>query len=124
MNALKTIQFFASIDILLGISLVLPKVGTFLVQFLHQLLNDSVLRIDAYHAILMQLLGIMIILWGMVRLRQTAIWQVQYDCTARLFVLLYLFYHYYQGQDLLLFFIGIELLGLYQLKFLLKKTSI
>lgn len=122
MKPLKNIQFFARVDILLGTGLALPKVGGFFLQFLHHLLSDKELVIDTYHTVLMQLLGIMVVLWGVVRLKQTAIWQIVYDCAARFFILLYLFYYYSQGQDVLLFFIGVELLGLYQLKFFFKKT--
>lgn len=120
MRSFKIIRFFAWIDIVLGISLALPKVGTFVLQFLHQLVLEQALILDTYHFVLMQILGIMIVLWGLVRLRQTALWQISYDCIGRLVVCAYLSFYCYNGQAVLCFFIIIELLGFYQLRFLSK----
>lgn len=123
MKCFKTIQFFAAIDLVLGIALALPKVGPFMLQFLHQLVDNQELVIDAYHLVLMQMLGLMIALWSLVRLRQTALWQISYDCIARLVVCAYLCFYCYQGQKVLFFFIIIELLGFYQLRFISKEKT-
>lgn len=123
MKHFKTIQFFAAIDILLGITLALPKIGALALQFLHQLVDNQELVIDAYHLVLMQILGLMIVLWGLVRLRQTALWQISYDCIARLVVCAYLVFYCYNGQKVLFFFILIELLGFYQLRFISEKET-
>lgn len=123
MSHFKTIQIFAWIDIILGISLAIPKVGAFVLQFLHQLVMQDPLVLDAYHLILMQILGIMIVLWGLVRLLQTATWQITYDCMARLFVCSYLVFYAYNGQKMLFFFIIIEVFGFYQLRFITPKKT-
>lgn len=123
MKGFKTIQFFAGIDVMLGLTLALPKVGAFTLQFLHSLVSNQELVIDSYHLVLMQLLGIMTVLWGLVRLRQTAVWQISYDCIARLLVGVYLVFYCYNGQKVLFFFILIELLGFYQLRFVSQKNA-
>ena len=123
MKRFKVIQFFAWIDIVLGITLVLPKVGAFVLRFLHELVMEEPLTLDVYHFVLMQMLGVMILLWGLVRLRQTALWQIMYDCLARLLVCTYLGFYCYNGQKMLFFFIIIEVFGFYQLRFISPKKT-
>ena len=109
----KVIQLFAYIDLLLGISLALPYWGIFLIQLLHTLVSDDGLIIDAYHALLMKILGAMVILWAAVRIRQPELWQIHYDCITRLFVLSFMIFYCCEGLTVILFFIFVELLGLY-----------
>lgn len=123
MKRFKAIRFFAWIDLVLGLGLALPKIGTLVLQSLHELIMEEVLVLDAYHLVLMQVLGIMIVLWALVRLRQTAIWQISYDCIGRVVVCAYLGFYCYNGQAVVLFFIIIELLGFYQLRFLSKENA-
>lgn len=117
-NALQTIKFFAKIDLCLGLFLCTPIVGPFLIQWLQGILSSEPLLINDYHVVLMKILGVMVVLWALVRIQHTAIWQLIYDCFGRLVVLSYLGFYCYQGLPILGVFIGIELLGLYQLKFL------
>lgn len=123
MKSFKAIRLFGWIDLVLGLSLAVPKVGTFVLQFLHQLLMEQALVLDAYHFVLMQVLGIMTVLWALVRLRQTALWQIGYDCVGRVVVCTYLGFYCYCGQSVLFFFILIELLGFYQLRFLSEENA-
>lgn len=111
---LRIIKLFAYIDFVLGLVLALPFAGVFVVQLLHGLLTSEPLTIDAYHSFLMKILGVMVILWAMVRIQHTATWQVNYDCVARLFVLSNMIYFCYNGLTVLVFFVVVELLGLYQ----------
>lgn len=111
---IKAVKFFAYIDLILGLVLAMPILGTEIILFLHHLLDDKTLVIDNYHAFLMKILGAMVILWAMVRLQHTAAWQIQYDCVARLFVLAFMGYYFYNGLTVLGLFVVVEMLGLYQ----------
>jgi len=112
---MKLIRFFAGIDLLIGLTLATPVLGPWLLQLLHQQLDSGTLLLDEYHSVLLQVLGVMTILWAVVRLQQTARWQIMYDCTARLLIIAMMGYYYYQGTALLGLFIIVEWLGMVQL---------
>lgn len=111
----KTIKCFAVIDLILGTVLVSPYLGVWTIELLHSLTAASTLPIDTFHAFLLKVLGAMTILWAMVRLRHTAVWQIQFDCFARLFILAVMIFYYYHGLNVLIFFMLTEFAGLYQL---------
>lgn len=114
---LKTIRLFAAVDFVLGLVLLFPVLGPWMMQFLNQFFTNEELLINPYHATLMKLLGVMVILWAMVRLQHTAKWQIGYDCTARLVVIGVLLYYWMQGLSILALFLLVECLGLYQLRY-------
>lgn len=117
-EALPVIRFFAWIDLCLGLFLCIPIIGPTLIQWVDGFLSSTPLLINHYHLVLFNLLGLMVLLWALARIQHTAIWQLKYDCFGRLVVLAYLSFYYCQGMPVLMLFIGIELLGLYQLKYL------
>ena len=110
----KTIQFFAKIDVVISIVLIVPWLGAAMLPHVQYFLTNEHLVVDNYHQVLMQILGAMVFLWAMVRLKHTAIWQVQYDCIGRIGISALMLYYAAQGLVFLLLFVITELLGLYQ----------
>ena len=111
---IKVIQFFACIDIILGTMLALPYVDVMVVEFMNTLVSSEPLLVDDYHSFLMKILGVTVILWGVIRVNHPELWQANYDCIARLFVIGFMAFYCYTGITILIFFIPVELLGMYQ----------